>query len=135
MLYKLIKFIEIIDSKKMQVNETILMQIVEENSNSQISIEEIHAELKKLQERDINKWNLCQGHDLLSVIATILPSIVKQKLDFDMSEKQKIQTAAQEFSRGLRMSYEFSYFQNTKLYQAIQDWEKNNPPYVVIKSQ
>jgi hypothetical protein len=125
-----ISFNELIDLKNFQFDEEKMLLVVTQDASIR---ENIQAEIAVLKKQTINLWILCRGHDVLGIIAIILPQIVKNVSRFEMSDKHKIQTKAGELSRSLRMSFDSSFFKETKLYQTIKQWEQDNPPFVVFK--
>lgn len=85
-------------------------------------INDILSEIRALPQA--NPWHLCNGHDLLGILACGLrghlgPS--KEDCRLDQLEQQ------------LRMVAEFTHLLDTDMYQAIRRWEIDHPGYKVLK--
>jgi hypothetical protein len=98
---------------------------------SWISSEELLEQVEALKE-DYRSDNiqLCRGHDVVSIMAIIMPILFQAEFGDEMPQGM----SARDLSRNLRMAYEFGYFRQTSLFDSIQEWEHNNSPYTILKS-
>jgi hypothetical protein len=71
--------------------------------------------------------HLCHGHELMLLLGAIFPKIAKKHL------RKKVNSGA-DVATQLFLAYEYTMFQESKLFNEIQDWEKNNPTYRVLAS-
>ena len=85
--------------------ELLLVQL--ENSDD-INIQE---EVNKLKELSTDKLQICNGHDMTTLISNYFP--------IGNINKDKIEEA-------LRLSYHFSHFKNTNLFQNLNEWANSN---------
>ena len=85
--------------------ELLLLQL--ENTNN-INIQE---EVNRLKELSTDKLQICNGHDMTLLIANYFP--------IGNINDKKIEEA-------LRLSYHFSHFQKTNLFQNLNNWANSN---------
>lgn len=69
----------------------------------------------------VDPWLVVQGHDLVHVLSIGLARVLGAKAP----GQDKVATA-------LRLAVDRTEIATTKLWAALQDWERGNPPYVVL---
>jgi hypothetical protein len=95
-------------------------------SDEEVDLEFLKSELKKLMSETYDQWQICNGHDMMKVLA-----IGFQK-SFGKRKSKKFNWEIIESI--LRTTYEYSHFQRTNLYRDILKWQEENQPYTVLKS-
>ena len=126
-----VSFAEVIDHKTLQLDRDLVAEKLVKSS-AKVTKPQLLKQLASLSEEYAPNIKLCRGHDVLSIIAYILPILFKSTTKVDLSGKSKIQTRSRELSRTLRMAYEYGYFTETSLFSRIREWESDNPPYRII---
>ncbi|MBF0497510.1 MAG: DUF4435 domain-containing protein [Deltaproteobacteria bacterium] len=98
------------------------------------SLEEavIKQKFCELQEVAADTWQLCQGHDLMSLFEIFLPLIIKENCGQDSAAGSYGQSDSAEISQSLLAAFGPVFFAETKLHAAIQKWEEDNHPYLVL---
>jgi hypothetical protein len=82
-----------------------------------------------LNNPNYDPWHLCQGHDLTSILIVGLRNI------FGTEEKRRLMQYNSDLESALRLAYNEYLFVKTHLFKQILDWERKNPPYLVIKRE
>ncbi|MBF0549823.1 MAG: DUF4435 domain-containing protein [Deltaproteobacteria bacterium] len=98
------------------------------------SLEEAVIKLKfcELQEVAADPWQLCQGHDLISLLEILLPLIIEQNCGYDAAAGSINQAAPTEISQSLLAAFGPGFFAETRLCASIKKWEEANHPYRVL---
>lgn len=76
---------------------------------------------------DADLWKMCQGHDLISILAIAFRKVLGPP------PAQKDFVKDNQIASGLRQGIEFTEFLTTELAKKIKIWEQNNPAYQIIK--
>lgn len=120
-------FENFVEKTKLKVNINKLLEEVKANSGDpEIDEKSIKNKIKSLKKENHDPWQVCSGHDMVHILAIGLRSVFGNR---------KMRTlSADLLERMLRVAYEYSQFQLTQLYQSIENWEKTNPTYTVLKS-
>jgi len=79
---------------------------------------EVLANLTKQMENEIDKYMICNGHDVINILSLSLRSKLSNKNASDCSVDQ--------LHKELIFAYDSKYFQSTKTYNDIKDWETKN---------
>jgi len=72
-------------------------------------------------------WHVCCGHDLVGILSEGLRSI--------LGSCSPNEVKLEPLEKNLRLSYEYTYFMSTQLYQSIKSWEKANEPFKIVSIQ
>lgn len=120
-------FENFVEIPKLKVNINKLLEEVKANSEEpEIDEKSIKNKIKSLKKENHDPWQVCSGHDMVQILAIGLRSVFgnrkMSKLTADILEQM------------LRVAYEYSHFQLTQLYQSIENWEKTNPTFKILKS-
>jgi hypothetical protein len=120
-------FENFVEIPKLKVDINKLLEEVKANSGEpEIDEKSIKNKIKSLKKENHDPWQVCSGHDMLQILAIGLRSVFgnrkMSKLTADILEQM------------LRVAYEYSHFQLTRLYKSIENWEKTNSTYKVLKS-
>ena len=125
--FKNMEFDCFLDDEKLKVDINNLIKEVKTNSDDfSLSDKDIKLKIDSLIETKINHdpWQVCSGHDMIQILAIGLENIFgnHRSKNIDMDKVDGI----------LRLSYEFSHFNETHLHDAIKDWERDNQPFKVL---
>lgn len=122
-----LSFENFVDVPKLKVNINKLLEEVKANSGDpEIDEQSIKNKIKSLKKENLDPWQVCSGHDMVQILAIGFRFVFGNR---------KTGTLTAEVLEGmLRVAYEYSHFRLTVLYRSIENWEKTNPNYKVLKS-
>jgi hypothetical protein len=107
------------------VNIDKLFEAIKNNSNRHDLADGLKEEVLELvDEGDQNPYDICCGHDLVDILAVGL------RKSFGNVYGRTITPIL--VSTHLRTGYETNYFESTRLYESIRNWENHNPGYRVF---
>lgn len=86
-----------------------------------LTLAELETELAKLPTAD--PWNICQGHDLISILVIGLKQVLGSNKKIGVDHIAAI----------LRQGFEVETLCNTQLANDIIKWENNNTPYQILR--
>jgi len=120
-----LKFDKFIDKGKLTVDIIRLIRIVQSHTSdnmgsqkSQFKDDEIHSRMQQLSSDLHDPWHVCCGHDVVNILSLGLCKAIGS----NSSQEAK----PDHVEKWLRLAYEWSYFCQTQLYAAIQNWERAN---------
>jgi hypothetical protein len=110
----------------LSVNIKRMIREVKENSH-EYSLNEKHVKKKiiTLLKEEHDPWQTCSGHDIVEILAYGLREV------FGNSDSRYVTEGI--IDRSLRLAYDITMFRETELYHSIQEWEEQNPPFVVLQ--
>jgi hypothetical protein len=114
----ILKLIRIIQSKSHNTDRGKLHQRPLEDND-------IHDKMIQLYDEIHDLWHVCCGHDLICILSFGLRKAIGSTKTIDPELLESC----------LRLAYEPTYFFKTRLYAAIQKWEKANMPFIILISQ
>lgn len=122
-----LNFNKFIDQKTLVVDIDKLIKAVKDHSQKLALVDkQIKEWLNLLIDEKHDPFQVCCGHDLICILSIglckALGSCNYNEVKLEVLERE------------LRLAYEHSYFCSTQLYVSIQNWEKNNQPYQVLKN-
>ena len=123
--FEKLSFHKFIDRETLNVNVGKLVQAVKDHSQrpevSNSSLEECLA-----READVkhDPWQVCCGHDLLEILSLALR--------FTVAGRNAHEVKREILERDLRLAYQDTYFQQSKLVHLIREWEDANESYRVL---
>ncbi len=92
-------------------NQKYVEKVVQQSRNAKITdIETILAVVNQLADENHDSFQLCNGHDFLNILALYLTTQNKEGLN----EKR--------LASHFRIAYNFSEYQQTKLYEQVKNW-------------
>lgn len=116
---------EVIDKKTLALNKSKLIKEIKDNSQKPgLDEAEILKQMDSLKSDSHDRWSVCCGHDLMSILSVGLCKA--------LGSNSSNEVAPELLEKDLRLSYEASFFRDTQLYQEIQNWEKTNEPFQVM---
>lgn len=120
-----LSFKKFVNERTLAVNREELVKTVKNNSQKHgLDEAEILKQMDSLKSDSHDRWSVCCGHDLMKILSVGLGKA--------LGRNNSNEVASDLLERNLRLAYEASYFRDTQLYRAIQDWEKANEPFQVM---
>lgn len=121
--FKDLKFKSI--SKKLEFDLISLFAEIKNHSQKpHILTDDYIACVNTWMDTNHDRWLMCCGHDLASILGISLQSVWGTNNYSDVT--------CEIIERELRLGFERAYFQKTDLYKSIRVWEMLNVPYVVL---
>jgi hypothetical protein len=118
-------FKDFVDKETLALNKSDLIETVKNKSQKRkLDEQEITANMDSLKTDTQDMWQVCCGHDMISILSIALCKALGS------CNSKTVEPNVLEIN--LRLAYEPSYFCKTQLYAAIQQWEKNNQPFQVL---
>jgi hypothetical protein len=128
-----LKFDKFIDKEKLTVDIMRLIRIVQSHTSDnmgsqkpQFKDDELHDRMQQLSSYLHDPWHVCCGHDIVNILSLGLCKAIG-------SNSSQVARPDQ-VEKWLQLAYEWSYFSQTQLYAAIQNWEKVNAAFVVLRA-
>lgn len=121
-----LQFAGFIDTRTLTVNRSALITTVKNNSQRHdLDADELGSAIRKMEGLKPDPWHLCNGHDLVSVVSFGLRRAIGSRVSRVV--------ATEELERALRLAYEAVDFAASEIFQAIQEWERRNNPFRVLR--
>lgn len=120
-----LKFGKFIDKEKLSINIDELIRSIK-NHSQKLSLDEqqIKQDLSVISDENHDPWQLCCGHDFISILAIALWKVLGTWNANDLKKE--------DLERELRLAYELSYFYQTKIYTLMVNWQSNHHPYKIF---
>ena len=120
-----LNFKNFIDKEKLSINIDELIRSIKNNSQK-LSLDEqqIKQDLSVISDENHDPWQLCCGHDFISILAIALCKVLGTWNANDVKTEV--------LERELRLAYELSYFYQTQIYQLMVNWQSNHHPYKIF---
>ncbi|NCR38983.1 MAG: DUF4435 domain-containing protein [Microcystis aeruginosa W13-11] len=118
-----LNFSKFIDKKNLNLSISIDKLIISIKNHSQkLSLDEqqIKQDLSVISDENHDPWQLCCGHDFISILAIALRKVLGSLTANDVKTEV--------LERELRLAYELSYFYQTQIYQLMVNWQSNHHP-------
>lgn len=123
--FKDLPYEKLIDKKTLLLNSTQLIDSVLKKSQiHNLDAKKIHADIIALSKLYICPWQLCNGHDLVSILSLGLRRL------FGSAQAVSVERALLE--KDLRLAYDKTLFVRTKLYSSCCDWASRNKPFAIF---
>lgn len=123
--FKGIDFLKFIDKNSLSINIQRLIETVYDNSGKiPRNKEKILCDLKKMGNKDYDKWHLCRGHDLAEILYIGIKYIFGSYRIAHIDNYKGLE-------RELIFAYDSIYFAKTNIYRSIKQWELTNSPFVI----
>ena len=100
-----------------------ILELMKNSPRNPIPPSKIINEAKILKSHSNDPWMICCGHDLTETLKLALKNI----FGYNIAKLTRKKLEAM-----LRLSYEFRFFQKTKLYQDLNKWVQNNTPFIIF---
>jgi hypothetical protein len=134
-------FPKFIDGTRLVLDlEKMVDLVISRSGSCRVPRDEVLASLKTLVDVSHNPWDVCQGHDLISILAIVLPRCLEtywprtagERRVFEENVEPEIKPRSIE--KSLIKCYGKEHFQATKTYKAMKDWEVQCPPYTILSA-
>lgn len=128
-VFKELPFHVLIDKKYLQVDQNQLLLAVNNASRKHgLTDIDIKNKIKELANGNHDPWHVCSGHDLIYILAEVIPIVLQKKT----GERVNGKIRPNELDSKLRIAYEFTYFKLTQLYFSIRKWEDKNKSFHIL---
>ena len=122
-----ITFSKFINEQNLQIDELKLIREVKNKSQAfSLKDEDLQLRLNSRKNNNHDPWQVCCGHDLVEILSLGLRKTIGSNKASDVEPDS--------LERYLRLAYEEIYFRDTQLYLNIRNWENNNQPFKVLRS-
>jgi hypothetical protein len=122
-----IQYQRVIDRATLNFRDDRLLEIMRSKSNlPRAEWDAVYERLSRLKAIEADPWQVVCGHDVTAALAIGLERVLGSLGSGVVSGPS--------LERELRLSYQESYFRETRLYQELRDWESRNPPYRLFRS-
>ncbi len=105
--------------------KSVMAQCVTIEDRDGMDTRSLKSNLNKLMKKTCDLWQICNGHDIMKILAVGLRK-------FFGNPKAK-NLCAEQVESNLRMAYDYGHFQQTNLFLAILKWQTENSPYTIFK--
>ena len=120
-----LKFGKFIDKEKLSINiDELIISIKNHSQKLSLDEQQIKQDLSVISDENHDPWQLCCGHDFISILAIALCKVLGTWNANDVKTEV--------LERELRLAYELSYFYQTQIYQLMVNWQSNNHPYQIF---
>jgi 5S rRNA maturation endonuclease (ribonuclease M5) len=122
-----LKFGKFIDKEKLNLSidiDELIRSIKNHSQKLSLDEQQIKQDLSVISDENHDPWQLCCGHDFISILAIALWKVLGTRNANDVKKE--------DLERELRLAYELSYFYQTQIYQLMVNWQSNNHPYQIF---
>jgi Protein of unknown function (DUF4435) len=125
LIFEDLEFKKFVDEKTLALDTLQLIKTVK-NKSQKLGLDdrEIQKQMDSLKTNTHDMWYICCGHDMICILQVALCKA--------LGSCNSKQVEPQILEKDLRLACESAYFRATKLYTAIEQWEKNNHPFQVL---
>jgi hypothetical protein len=102
--------------------DALVSEVVRKNRSFGRTESELRQMMRDLADAVHDPWMVACGHDMTALLALLL------------SRRSQHMIAPSTVERQLRLSYEAAHFKLTRLCTCIQEWERCNPGYRVLRN-
>ena len=125
LLFEGLPFGDFLSEKTLMLNEGALLRVLQSRSGKGVLIDaDIQAKIALLKNVEHDRWQVCCGHDLVSVLSIALVRVFGANKDADVKPGR--------LEESLRLAFTAADFKGTRLWAAIRAWEDQNPPFLVL---
>jgi hypothetical protein len=120
-----LQFSRFLDPTTLNVERRRLVSTLKNHSQKPHLVEQdLLNGIEQLTSSEHDAWQVCCGHDLVEILAVGLQRM--------LGTNAHTQVRPEIIARSLRLAYESVHFRTTRLYAAIERWEQENPPFIVL---
>ncbi|MCU0547334.1 MAG: DUF4435 domain-containing protein [Oscillatoriaceae cyanobacterium Prado104] len=125
LIFEDLEFKKFVDDKTLVLDKSKLLQTVK-NKSQKLGLDDgaIQQQMDSLTKNTHDMWYVCCGHDMICILQVALCKA--------LGSCNSKQVEPQILEKDLRLACESAYFRETKLYTAIEHWEKTNHPFQVL---
>ena len=125
-LFRNIDLSEFLDGD-LKMNDGIFRHLIDRSTNPRCNARQLRIFSDEILGRQIEGSVLCQGHDLAQVLGVALRKAI--------GNRKVPLTWGSEIEIGLRLSFDWELFIETKLYELMCNWERQNTPWRMLQSR
>jgi len=116
-----LNFKNFIDKENLSINiDELIRSIKNKSQKPSLDEQQIKQDLSVISDENHDPWQLCCGHDFISILAIALCKVLGTWNANDVKTEV--------LERELRLAYELSYFYQTQIYQLMVNWQSNHHP-------
>jgi len=116
-----LNFKNFIDKENLSINiDKLIISIKNHSQKPSLDEQQIKQDLSVISDENHDPWQLCCGHDFISILAIALCKVLGTWNANDVKTEV--------LERELRLAYELSYFYQTQIYQLMINWQSNHHP-------
>jgi 5S rRNA maturation endonuclease (ribonuclease M5) len=116
-----LNFKNFIDKENLSINiDKLIISIKNHSQKPSLDEQQIKQDLSVISDENHDPWQLCCGHDFISILAIALCKVLGTWNANDVKTEV--------LERELRLAYELSYFYQTQIYQLMVNWQSNHHP-------
>jgi 5S rRNA maturation endonuclease (ribonuclease M5) len=116
-----LNFKNFIDKENLSINiDKLIISIKNNSQKPSLDEQQIKQDLSVISDENHDPWQLCCGHDFISILAIALCKVLGTWNANDVKTEV--------LERELRLAYELSYFYQTQIYQLMVNWQSNHHP-------
>ncbi len=122
-----LNFSKFIDKKNLNLSidiDKLIRSIKNHSQKLSLDEQQIKQDLSVISDENHDPWQLCCGHDFISILASALCKVLGTWNANDLKKE--------DLERELRLAYELSYFYQTQIYQLMVNWQSNHHPYQIF---
>jgi len=120
-----LNFKNFIDKENLSINiDKLIISIKNNSQKPSLDEQQIKQDLSVISDENHDPWQLCCGHDFISILAIALWKVLGTRNANDVKKE--------DLERELRLAYELSYFYQTQIYQLMINWQSNHHPYQIF---
>ncbi|MCY3412230.1 MAG: DUF4435 domain-containing protein [Candidatus Heimdallarchaeota archaeon] len=125
--FKKINYDSFFDYKTLTLlEEKAIDEILKQSSNSNADKNEILKCYRNENKHAFDPWLITSGHDMMKILLKSL------KYNLGIKHKMENFNKTYQIEDVLILSYEFSFFSHTRLFEHLTEWEEENYPYRVF---
>ena len=116
-----LNFKNFIDKENLSINiDELIRSFKNKSQKPSLDEQQIKQDLSVISDENHDPWQLCCGHDFISILAIALCKVLGTWNANDVKTEV--------LERELRLAYELSYFYQTQIYQLMVNWQSNHHP-------
>jgi 5S rRNA maturation endonuclease (ribonuclease M5) len=120
-----LNFSKFIDKKNLSIDiDKLIISIKNHSQKLSLDEQQIKQDLSVISDENHDPWQLCCGHDFISILAIALWKVLGTRNANDVKKE--------DLERELRLAYELSYFYQTQIYQLMVNWQSNHHLYQIF---
>jgi len=120
-----LNFSKFIDKKNLSIDiDKLIISIKNHSQKLSLDEQQIKQDLSVISDENHDPWQLCCGHDFISILASALWKVLGTWNANDLKKE--------DLERELRLAYELSYFYQTQIYTLMVNWQSNHHPYKIF---
>lgn len=127
-----LNFPKLMNKELLTINTIELIRMVQSHTSDNrgsykplLKDDELHSKVQHLSSYSHDPWHVCCDHDVVNILSVGLRKAIGSNSSKGVEPDQ--------IEMCLRLAYEWSDFCQTQLYAAIQNWEKANESFAVLK--